>query len=71
MGIIEQNRMCCMHCIYWYGCLVIAKNDTGFSCSSCYCKFFERNDKPAFKDKLAKNKWGYTKYYSYKLGVKR
>jgi hypothetical protein len=58
MGIVEKERMCCMHCLYWHGCLVIAKNNlVSFSCSDCFCKLFERNDKPTFNDKLRRNNW--------------
>lgn len=57
MGVVEIDRKCCSHCIYWHGCLVIAKNDTDFACTTCYCKFFERDDKPKFKDKLQANNW--------------
>jgi hypothetical protein len=58
MGIVEKDRMCCSHCIYWHGCLVIAKNtETSFACSVNYCKFFERDDKPTFKDKMRRNNW--------------
>ena len=57
MGVVEKERMCCSHCLYWHGCLVIAKNKTSFSCTTCYCKFFEYNDKPTFNDKMRRNNW--------------
>lgn len=57
MGIVEKDRKCCMHCLYWHGCLVIAKNLDGFVCSTCYCEFFEVDDKPTILDKLKKNDW--------------
>jgi len=57
MSIVDKDKICCMHCCYWHGCPVIVKNETGFSCSSCYCKLFEVNDKPTLNDKLKANDW--------------
>lgn len=57
MGIVEKDRVCCSHCLYWHGCLVIAKSWDNFSCSTCYCQFFDRDDKPKFEDKLRANAW--------------
>lgn len=56
MGIVNKDKSC-MYCYYWYGCPVIAKNEMGFSCNSCYCKLFEPDDKPSFNDKLKANDW--------------
>jgi len=67
MGIIEKDRMCCSHCIYWHGCLVIAKNLDSFACSVNYCKFFERADKPTFNDKMRRNNFRIPKMITPKL----
>lgn len=65
MGIIENDRVCCSHCIYWHGCLVIAHNESDFSCNNCYCDLFERDDKPTFNDKLKENNWKIPKIKRY------
>ena len=57
MGSIEKDRICCMNCTYWRGCLVIATNKSGFACNTCYCDLFEPDNHPTFNDKLKNNNW--------------